>query len=64
MVNSLLVLLVFVLGGWTFQRNAVWADPLAFHQHNIRRAEKNYRSHYNLGHYYLSKAKFAEAIKH
>lgn len=46
-------LLLVVLGGLTWARNAVWRDPIAFFQHEIAINPENFRAHSMLGEYYL-----------
>jgi tetratricopeptide (TPR) repeat protein len=39
--------LIFAL--WTYQRNALWNDPIAFWEDAVKKAPNHYRTHANLG---------------
>ena len=56
-----IVLLTGVLAVLTWQRNALWNDPLAFQEDNLRQAPRNERVHLTLGNIYLKAGRLAEA---
>lgn len=57
------VLVVAILSVLTWQRNALWNDPVAFYEDNLRRAPRSERVHIDLGNLYLSANRVEEAQK-
>lgn len=49
-------------GFWTYQRNAVWADNIAFWQNNVDHAPDIPQAHSNLGFELHKKGRYVEAI--
>jgi len=58
-----IVLLTALLGVLTWQRNALWGDPLAFYEDNLRRAPRSERVRLDLGNLYLKHDRVAESQK-
>jgi len=56
-----LVLLTTTLAVFTWQRNALWNDPVAFYEDNLSRAPRSERVHLELANLYLKKGRAAEA---
>lgn len=57
-------LLVAVLAVLTWQRNALWADPLAFYQDNVRRAPQSERANLDLANLYRIQGRLDEAERY
>jgi tetratricopeptide (TPR) repeat protein len=55
------VLVVMTLAGLTWNRNALWNDPRAFYEDNLRRAPSSERVHLDLGNVYRKEGRLAEA---
>lgn len=55
------VAILLVLGVMTWQRNALWNDPIAFYADNLRVAPHNERVMFNLGEAYRGIGQFEEA---
>jgi tetratricopeptide (TPR) repeat protein len=53
LVSCLLLSVVAVFSFWTYQRNALWNDPVAFWQDAVRKSPAHYRGYANLGISYL-----------
>jgi tetratricopeptide (TPR) repeat protein len=49
---------------WTFQRNAVWADPAAFSQDSVEKSPESPRSHNWLGLSLAKEGEYGKAIAH
>jgi len=49
-----LAAIVIVFGYWTYQRNALWKNPVAFAEDGARKSPDHYRVHANLGLAYLN----------
>ncbi len=56
-----LVLLLAVLSALTWQRNALWNDPVAFHTDNLRKAPRSERVHLDLANVYRKQGNLEEA---
>lgn len=48
-VAAVSITLTGPLGAWTWQRSALWADTIAFHQDVARKSPGKFRPQYNLG---------------
>ena len=55
------VALIFAL--WTYQRNALWNDPIAFWEDAVTKAPNHYRTHANLGISYLHGKSYDRALE-
>lgn len=55
------VLVVSVLSVLTWQRNALWNNPVAFYEDNVKRAPRNERVHLDLGNRYMGLGRTQEA---
>ena len=55
------VLLTAILSVLTWQRNALWNDPIAFYEDNLRQAPTSERVHLDLANAYRKKERLAEA---
>jgi len=55
--------LIIVLSFWTYQRNALWMDPVAFWEDAVRKSPYHFRSHANLGMSYLQAKAYDSALK-
>lgn len=55
--------LLIVFSFWTYQRNALWNDPVAFWEDAARKSPDNFRSHANLGMSYLQAKAYDSALK-
>lgn len=58
---TVIVLITSALSVLTWQRNALWNDPLAFQEENLRQAPRNERVHLTLGNIYLKEGRLADA---
>jgi len=47
----------------TLQRNALWADPVAFSEDNLKKAPGNVRAYIELSRHYIEKQRYGEAEK-
>ena len=61
-VIAAMTALVIVFSFWTYARNALWNDPVAFWENAVRKSPKHYRSHFNLGTSYLHAGSYERAI--
>jgi hypothetical protein len=52
---------VLILALLTWQRNALWNDPVVFYEDNFRKAPNNERVIFNLGQQYIKVGRLAEA---
>ncbi|HEY7816586.1 MAG TPA: tetratricopeptide repeat protein, partial [Vicinamibacteria bacterium] len=59
--GATLVLLAGVWSLWTYQRNGVWADPVALWEDNVEKSPGKARVHANLGSAYLVNGRPADA---
>ena len=59
-----IVLIIAALGALTWQRNALWNDPLAFYQDNLRQAPGSERVHLDLGVILMERGRLDEAQRH
>jgi len=48
---------------WTYQRNAVWSDPVAFWEDSARKSPRKVRPHNNLGTSLARKQEYGRAVK-
>lgn len=55
------VMLIGTLAVLTWQRNALWNDPIAFHEDNLRRAPLNERVYVDLANAYRKRGELVEA---
>ncbi len=55
--------LLIVFSFWTYQRNALWNDPVAFWEDAVRKSPGHFRSHANLGMSYLQVKAYDSALK-
>ncbi len=62
-VFSVIGILVVVSGIWTYQRNAIWNDPVAFWEDAVRKAPNHYRTHVSLGVSYLDVEQYDHALE-
>jgi tetratricopeptide (TPR) repeat protein len=53
-------ILIFSL--WTYERNALWNDPIAFWEDAVQKSPNHYRPHFNLGTAYLHAQSYDRAI--
>jgi len=60
----LLISLVIIGSKWTYDRNALWADEIAFLQDCVQKAPRKWRAHYNLAHALARRDRLDEAIFH
>ena len=60
---AVLMLVIGILAVLTWQRNALWNDPVAFHEDNLRRAPRSERVHLHLANIYLRQGRLPEAQK-
>ena len=61
---SLVCIVVTVFSFWTYQRNIVWSDPIAFWSDCAKKSPLKARPHNNLGQVLADQGHFAEAVKH
>lgn len=54
--------LIVVFGLWTYQRNALWTQPVAFWKDSAQKSPHHYRSHFNLGTSYLNAEIYDRAL--
>ncbi len=54
---------IVIFGFWTYQRNALWNDPVAFWHDAVSKAPNHYRSHANLGVSYLDAKQYDRAME-
>jgi len=55
--------LLIVFSFWTYQRNGLWNDPVAFWEDAVRKSPGHFRSHANLGMSYLQVKAYDSALK-
>jgi len=60
----LLVILVIIGSKWTYDRNTLWGDEIAFLQDCVKKAPGKWRTHFNLGHALARRDRLDEAIFH
>jgi tetratricopeptide (TPR) repeat protein len=53
---------IFIFSLWTYQRNALWNDPVAFWEDAVRKSPNHHRSNGNLGIAYLNARAYDGAI--
>jgi tetratricopeptide (TPR) repeat protein len=63
LVTSLLIIVSVVFSSWTYQRNELWKDELAFWKDCTQKAHHDVRAHHSLGNAYLKKNRFDDSIK-
>ena len=63
LVTSLLLVVAVALSSWTYQRNTLWNDELAFWKDCTQKAHHDVRAHHSLGNAYLKKNRFDDSIK-
>jgi len=61
---AILCVVVTVFSFWTYQRNGLWADELAFWQDVVRKSPEKSRPHNNVGNIYASMGELEQAITH
>jgi tetratricopeptide (TPR) repeat protein len=59
---SIIGVLVMVFSFWTYQRNALWNNPVAFWEDGVRKSPNHYRPRFNLGTSYLHAELYDRAI--
>lgn len=59
----IVTLLIVVYSLLTFQRNSLWANPIAFNEDNLRKAPHNERIYLNLSRLYMEAKRYQEAEK-
>lgn len=60
---SVIGVLVVVFGVWTYQRNTLWNDPVAFWEDAARKSPAHYRAYGNLGVSYLDAKQYNQALE-
>jgi len=63
-VIGVLSIVVVLLCIWTYQRNSVWADPMAFSRDSVAKTPENPRSQNRLGLSLAKEGKFEQAVSH
>jgi len=53
---------IFIFSWWTYQRNALWNDPIAFWENAVQKSPNHYRPYFNLGTSYLQAKLYDRAI--
>ena len=61
-VSSIIGILIILFGFWTYQRNGLWNDPVAFWEDAVRKSPNHYRTNANLGIAYLNAGASDRAI--
>jgi tetratricopeptide (TPR) repeat protein len=61
-VVAAMMVLVVVFSFWTYERNMLWNDPVAFWEDAARKSPNHYRPHFNLGNSYLHGKSYDRAI--
>ncbi|MDY6822262.1 MAG: tetratricopeptide repeat protein [Thermodesulfobacteriota bacterium] len=61
---AMLVLAILISGFWSWQRNMIWKDKLAFWQDCVNKSPNRTRPQNNLGNVYLSMGEWDKAIVH
>jgi len=61
---ALLSAIVMLFSIWTWQRNAIWENPISFWQDNLSKSPQNPRPHLNLGNYMAQEGNNEQAIVH
>jgi tetratricopeptide (TPR) repeat protein len=56
------VLCLVILSTWTYQRNTLWAQPIAFWKDAAQKSPQHFRSHFHLGTSYLNAGHYAQAL--
>jgi Tfp pilus assembly protein PilF len=62
-IFPVIIALLIVFSFWTYQRNALWSDPIAFWEDAVRKSPDHFRSHANLGMSYLQAKAYDSALK-
>lgn len=60
---GLVCIVAGVFSLWTWQRNAVWGDELAFWQDCVKKSPADARPHHGLGSYYYDNGDYRQAIE-
>ncbi|TLM65402.1 MAG: tetratricopeptide repeat protein [Deltaproteobacteria bacterium] len=63
MAMTVVLLVVSLLAGLTWQRNALWGDPVAFFEDNLRRSPNNVRVMVMLGNAYAAARRSEEGLR-
>jgi tetratricopeptide (TPR) repeat protein len=61
---ALLGVVVMVCAFWTFERNTVWSDEVAFYSDCVEKSPTKFRAHNNLGVALIRSGKSSQAIYH
>ena len=59
---SIICALIMIFGYWTFQRNALWNNPVAFWEDAAGKPPNHFRAHANLGVSYLDAKQYDRAL--
>ena len=62
LVFSVAAAFILIFGFWTYQRNALWNEPVAFWQDAVKKSPNHHRPHFNLGTSYLNARSYDRAI--
>jgi tetratricopeptide (TPR) repeat protein len=62
-IVSVIAALLIVFSFWTYQRNALWNDPVAFWEDAARKSPEHFRSHTSLGISYMQTKAYDSALK-
>jgi tetratricopeptide (TPR) repeat protein len=62
-VFSIMSTLIIIFGYWTFERNRLWNDPVAFWEDAAKKSPNHFRSHANLGVSYLDAKQYDAALE-
>jgi tetratricopeptide (TPR) repeat protein len=61
-VIAAMTALVVVFSFWTYERNALWNDPVAFWEDAVKKSPNHYRPRFNLGTSYLHTKSYDRAL--
>lgn len=61
---TVLTLLTLLLSAWTWQRNAVWSDPVTLWQDVAKKSPQKVRPHNNLSALFIDRNRVREALHH
>ncbi|MDZ7832234.1 MAG: tetratricopeptide repeat protein [Desulfobacterales bacterium] len=59
---AVLGIVILVFSVWTYQRNTIWQEPIAFWVDGIKKSPRDGRLYANTGHEYLQQDKYKQAI--
>jgi tetratricopeptide (TPR) repeat protein len=63
LLTPVLLFIVLLLSFMTWQRNALWKDPVAFYEDNLLRAPQSERVRLALSHFYMNVGRDEDALK-